>query len=267
MAEGKRGLFGRFRNTAEAAEAEVPEVQTTAAPAIDDTPDDGGGWLKRLRRGLTRSSSALTGSISSIFTKRKLDEETLEEFEDALIRADLGVETAALITDILRRDRFGRELGDDEVKGILAAELEKTLTPVAAPLELGSSDGPIVVLMVGVNGAGKTTTIGKLAAKFIADGKSVMIAAGDTFRAAAIDQLKIWGDRTGAQVIARGVGADAAGLAFDALAEARRAGADILLIDTAGRLQNKSELMAELEKIIRVLRKQDPAAPHHHPTE
>ncbi len=301
MAEGRKGFFGRFgRGKADEAEhAPEPEAEAVEADASDteadredavsfeqaedmgfepaigtpdpaptapeeETPPAGKpGWLKRLRSGLGRSSNALTGSISSIFTKRRLDEETLEEFEDALIRADLGIDTAASITDLLRRERIGRELGDDEVKAVLAAELEKALAPVAKPLELDASLKPNVVLVVGVNGTGKTTTIGKLAAKLAADGKKVMLAAGDTFRAAAIDQLKIWGDRIGAPVEARDVGADAAGLAFDAMARAKADGADVLLIDTAGRLQNKAELMAELEKIIRVIRKQDPDAPHH----
>jgi fused signal recognition particle receptor len=268
MAENRRGLFGRLRGSApeEAVQKPVRSEETRAAPTVSPESPDAearGGWLSRLRQGLSRSSGALTGSIASIFTKRKLDEATLEEFEEALIRADLGVETAADITDALRRDRYGRELGDAEVKGILAAELEKVLAPLARPLGFRVGAKPEVILMVGVNGTGKTTTIGKLAAKFAADGRKVMLAAGDTFRAAAIDQLKIWGERTGAPVIAREVGADAAGLAFDALMEAKRIGIDVLLIDTAGRLQNRSELMAELEKIIRVIRKQDPAAPHH----
>ena len=267
MAENRHRLFGRFRDK-EVSEAATDadrlgssDLRTPAAtPEIDSQSV---GWLKRLQQGLTRSSSALTGSISLIITKRKLDDETLEEFEEALIRADLGVETAANITDILRRDRFGRELSDDEVKGILAAELEKVLSPIALPLGLDEGGGPQVILMIGVNGTGKTTTIGKLAAKFAADGKKVMLAAGDTFRAAAIDQLKIWGERTDSPVIARAVGADAAGLAFDAVAEAKKVGVDVLLIDTAGRLQNRTVLMAELEKIIRVIKKQDPNAPHH----
>jgi fused signal recognition particle receptor len=268
MAENRRGLFGRLRGSAreEAADGLMRSEETRTAPgtvAGSAETDAKSGWLKRLRRGLTRSSGALTGSFASIFTKRRLDEATLEEFEEALIRADLGVETAAAITDALRRDRYGRELGEDEVKGILAAELEALLAPIAKPLAFSAAVGPEVILMVGVNGTGKTTTIGKLAAKFSAEGKKVMLAAGDTFRAAAIDQLKIWGERTGAPVVAREVGSDAAGLAFDAMAEAKRTGADVLMIDTAGRLQNRSELMAELEKIIRVIRKQDPAAPHH----
>jgi fused signal recognition particle receptor len=262
MAEPRRSLFGRFRNR----DSEEPEGTTELAsppePA-EPAPEAKGGWVQRLRQGLSRSSGALTGSISSIFTKRKLDEATLEEFEEALIRADLGVDTAAHVTDTLRRERVGRELDEDEVKALLAAEVEKVLAPVAEPLALDADIHPTVILMVGVNGTGKTTTIGKLAAKLVADGKKVMLAAGDTFRAAAIDQLKIWGERTGAPVVAREVGADAAGLAYDALAEAKRTGVDVLLIDTAGRLQNRTELMAELEKIVRVLKKQDPEAPHH----
>ncbi len=263
MTEPRRGLFGRtFRNRTIEPANEADEAVDELEPAEPQEAAKPRGWVQRLRQGLTRSSSALTGSISSIFTKKKLDEATLEEFEEALIRADLGIDTAARITDALRRERVGRELEGDDVRALLASEVEKVLIPVAEPLVLADLR-PNVILMVGVNGTGKTTTIGKLSAKFAEDGKKVMIAAGDTFRAAAIDQLKIWGERTGAPVIAREVGADAAGLAFDAFNEARRAGSDVLLIDTAGRLQNRTELMAELEKIVRVIKKQDPAAPHH----
>lgn len=230
-----------------------------AAPETEPTR----GWFRRLTRGLGRSSSALSGSISSIFTKRKLDAETLEEFEEALIRADLGVDVAASITRALGRERYGKELSDQAVKEILAAEVEKALLPVAKPLVLSGVGKPDVILVVGVNGTGKTTTIGKLAAKLARDGKKVMLAAGDTFRAAAIDQLKIWATRTGSSIVAREAGADAAGLAFDALRQAKETGVDVLIIDTAGRLQNRAELMAELEKIIRVLKKLNPAAPHH----
>ena len=217
---------------------------------------------QRLRKGLARSSEALSERITAVFTKRRLDAATLEEFEDALIQADLGLDAAQAVTEALARGRFGRELGEDEVKAILAAEVERVLKPVALPLVLDPSRKPNVILVVGVNGTGKTTTIGKLAAKFAAEGRSVVLAAGDTFRAAAIDQLKIWGQRAGARVVAGAQGADAAGLVFDALAQAQAAGADILLIDTAGRLQNRTELMAELEKVIRVIRKKDPTAPH-----
>ncbi len=219
-------------------------------------------WFQRLREGLARSSRELTGSIAGIFTRRKLDEATLEELEDVLIRADLGMETAIRITDTLSSSRYGRDVSDEEVRQVMAQEIEKVLRPVALPLELDLSHKPHVILVVGVNGTGKTTTIGKLAAKLTASGLSVTLAAGDTFRAAAIEQLKIWGERTGSPVVSSKLGADAAGLAWDAFQQAREAGSDVLIIDTAGRLQNKAELMSELEKIVRVLGKHDPEAPH-----
>ena len=220
-------------------------------------------WFERLKQGLSRSSGALGEGISAIFTKRKLDDDTLQDLEDILIQADLGVETAMTITDRLSEGRYNKEVTDREVQEILAEEVDKVLEPVAKPLEISRpASGPHVILMIGVNGAGKTTTIGKLAQKFGAEGKKVMMAAGDTFRAAAIDQLKVWGERTGAPVVAREVGSDAAGLAYDAMAEAKQKDMDVLLIDTAGRLQNRTELMAELEKIVRVIKKHDPAAPH-----
>ena len=178
------------------------------------------------------------------------------------MQADLGLDTAMKITGTLKRERFDKEISDAEVRGVLAAEVEKVLAPVARPLEIPVSEQLHVVLVVGVNGTGKTTTIGKLSAKLTREGRKVMLAAGDTFRAAAIEQLKIWGARVGAHVVAREQGADAAGLAFDAMTEAKAAGSEILIIDTAGRLQNKAELMAELEKVVRVIRKQDPTAPH-----
>jgi len=219
-------------------------------------------WLQRLRQGLSRSSRELTSSISGVFTRRKLDEDTLQDLEDVLIRADLGVETALRVTDALASGRYGRDVSDTEVRAVMATEMEKVLAPVALPLELDLSHKPHVILVVGVNGTGKTTTIGKLAAKLSEGGLSVMLAAGDTFRAAAIEQLRIWGERTGAPVVSSKLGADAAGLAYDAFEQAKEAGADVLIIDTAGRLQNRTELMAELEKIVRVLGKLDPEAPH-----
>ncbi len=219
-------------------------------------------WWQRLRAGLARTSSALSAGVSAIFTRRKLDAETLQDLEDLLIQADLGVATANRIADALKAGRFDKDISPEEVKAVLAAEVEKVLAPVAQPLDLATGPSPHVVLVVGVNGTGKTTTIGKLASILAAEGKSVVLAAGDTFRAAAIEQLKIWGERTGAHVVAREAGADAAGLAFDALEAAKARGADVLIIDTAGRLQNKAELMAELEKVIRVIRKVDPSAPH-----
>ena len=233
--------------------AEVVEV---AAPAPRVS------WFQRLRQGLSRSSKELSGNIAGIFTKRKLDEDTLQDLEDVLIRADLGVETALRVTDALAASRYGKDVSDHEVRSIMAVEVEKVLKPVAMPLELDLSHKPHVILVVGVNGTGKTTTIGKLAAKLTEGGLSVMLAAGDTFRAAAIEQLKIWGERTKSPVIASKLGADAAGLAYDAFEKAKEAGSDVLIIDTAGRLQNKTELMAELEKIVRVLGKLDPEAPH-----
>jgi fused signal recognition particle receptor len=219
------------------------------------------GWWQRLSAGLTRTSSSISGAISDLVSKRKLDREMVQDLEDVLIRADLGTATAGRIAAVVGEGRYDKAIMPDEVKGILAAEVEKVLTPVAAPLAIAGAQ-PFVILVVGVNGSGKTTTIGKLAAKFRQEGRRVMLAAGDTFRAAAIDQLKVWGTRAGATVIAREPGADSAGLAYDALAAAREQGSDVLLIDTAGRLQNKAALMGELEKIVRVLKKLDPAAPH-----
>jgi len=227
---------------------------------IEATPKR--GWLARLRDGLSRSSSKLATGISGIFTKRKLDAAALQELEELLIAGDLGPATAARLTADLAKTRFDQEVTPEEVRGALAQAIAEILKPVARPLTLDPARKPQVVLVVGVNGTGKTTTIGKLAHRLREDGKRVMIAAGDTFRAAAIEQLKIWGARTGAEVIARESGGDAAGLAYDALAQAKAAGADVLLIDTAGRLHNKADLMAELQKIIRVLRKLDPTAPH-----
>jgi fused signal recognition particle receptor len=219
-------------------------------------------WLQRLASGLKRSSDQLTGSIAAVFTKRKLDQAMLDDLEDILIQADFGVDMATTVTDALRRDRFDRDITGDEVREVLAAEIIKVLEPVAQPLAIDAGRKPYVILMVGVNGTGKTTTIGKLASLFAAQGKRVMLAAGDTFRAAAIEQLQVWGDRTGAPVIKKPAGSDASGLAYEAVERAMAEGTDILLIDTAGRLQNRDELMSELEKIIRVIKKVDPTAPH-----
>ncbi|MDW9637976.1 signal recognition particle-docking protein FtsY [Sinorhizobium meliloti] len=219
-------------------------------------------WYQRLRLGLARTSSQLTGQIASLFTKRKLDEATLQDLEDLLIQADLGVETAMRITDTLASERYGKDVSGEDVSRIMAGEITKVLAPVARPLELDLSHKPHVILVVGVNGTGKTTTIGKLAAKLSGAGLKVMLAAGDTFRAAAIEQLKIWAERTKSEIVSSKLGADAAGLAYEAFQRAREQKADVLIIDTAGRLQNKAELMAELEKIVRVLGKLDPDAPH-----
>ncbi|WP_018183001.1 signal recognition particle-docking protein FtsY [Kaistia granuli] len=233
-----------------------------AAPAPAPEPAPKQNWFQRLKAGLSRSSNAISDGIVSVFTKRKLDADTLEEFEDVLIQADLGLTTSSAIIEALKKGRFGKEIDGNEVKAILAEEVSKVLTPVAKPLVIDPARKPHVILVVGVNGTGKTTTIGKLSAKLRSEGRSVMLAAGDTFRAAAVEQLKIWAQRTGSSIVARAIGADAAGLAFDALKDAQAAGTDVLMIDTAGRLQNRTELMAELEKVIRVIKKQDPTAPH-----
>ncbi|MBT3070227.1 signal recognition particle-docking protein FtsY [Rhodomicrobium sp. Az07] len=236
------------------------QTMPAAAPEPEEKPRV--GWFQRLKQGLTKTSSKLTEGITGVFTKRKLDDDTLEELEDLLIQADLGLDVSARVVAALKKARYNSDISPEEVRAILAAEVEKVLGPVAQPLEIDMSKKPYVILMVGVNGTGKTTTIGKYAKQYTEQGLKVMLAAGDTFRAAAIEQLKVWGERTGAPVVSGAQGADAAGLAFDALTRAKKDGADLLIIDTAGRLQNKTGLMAELEKIIRVIRKVDPEAPH-----
>jgi fused signal recognition particle receptor len=218
-------------------------------------------FWKRLTSGLARSASKLGEGIANI-GRRKLDAATLENLEDLLIESDLGMETASRIVEALGRTRHDAELSGDEIKTLLAAEVEKVLAPVAKPLTIDPAHKPFVILVAGVNGSGKTTTIGKLAAIFTAEGKKVVLAAADTFRAAAIDQLQKWGERTGAAVVVREQGADPAGVAFEGIERARSDNADVLLIDTAGRLQNKAALMDELEKILRVIRKLDASAPH-----
>jgi fused signal recognition particle receptor len=240
------------------AEAQRPPERPAEAGAESLRP----GWLGRLRAGLSRSSNRLKDNIAAILTRRKLDAEALEELEDALITADLGVEAAAQLVADLGRTRFGKEVTDGEVRGALAGSIAAILEPVARPLELDGAHRPHVILVCGVNGTGKTTTIGKLAHQFREGGEKVVLAAGDTFRAAAIEQLEIWGERAGCTVVKRPPGADAAGLAFDALQQAQAASADVLLIDTAGRLHNKAALMDELAKVVRVLKKLDAAAPH-----
>ncbi|MEA2790520.1 MAG: fused signal recognition particle receptor [Acetobacteraceae bacterium] len=221
-----------------------------------------GGFFSRLKEGLSRSTQKLSGGITAVFQKRRLDDEALEELEELLIAADLGTEVARKVIAAFRRTRFGKEVTDEEIKQALAEEIASILEPVAKPLVLDPAHRPHVVLVVGVNGTGKTTTIGKLAQTFKEQGKRAVMAAGDTFRAAAVEQLQIWGERTGTPVVSGGRDADSAGLAFDALTKAKADGADVLLIDTAGRLHNKAALMDELAKIIRVLRKQDATAPH-----
>ena len=247
----KAGLLRRLL-----ARGEADPAPDAAAPAEKKS------WLKRLAAGLSRSSSAIGRGVSDIFAKRKLDASALDELEDVLIEADLGVGAAARVREAVGRGRYDRTISPEEVKAALADEVERILAPVARPLVLDRAKKPFVILVVGVNGSGKTTTIGKLAAKYAAAGLKVTLAAGDTFRAAAIEQLKIWASRAGADFVAREQGADAAGLAFEALSRARAAGTDVLLIDTAGRLHNRVELMSELEKIVRALKKVDAQAPH-----
>lgn len=242
--------------------APAPEVAPPAPEAGNPEPASAKGWLARLRDGLSRSASALSGGVTGIFTKAKLDATTLEELEDLLIQSDLGVEAALEISEALGRERLNKEISPPEVRRFLAARIADILRPVAAALPVDPARKPFVVLVTGVNGVGKTTTIGKLAYRLRSEGRKVMLAAGDTFRAAAIEQLQIWGERAGAPVIAGKQGADAAGLVYDALAQAQAAQMDVLLIDTAGRLQNKTGLMEELKKINRVLGRLDPTAPH-----
>ncbi|MEM1306325.1 MAG: signal recognition particle-docking protein FtsY [Pseudomonadota bacterium] len=244
-----------------------PEVTDAAAAPSDATPEVDAApaktsWYQRLTGGLSKTSGQLSSGITSLFSKKKLDAATLDDLEDILIQADLGVETASRISDAIASGRYDKGITPDEVRRVLADEVARVLEPVAVPLTIDDAQTPHVILVVGVNGAGKTTTIGKLASRFKAEGRAVHIAAGDTFRAAAIEQLAVWGARVGAPVTQRDIGADPAGLAFDALTAAREANADVLLIDTAGRLQNKQALMDELDKIVRVIRKIDPAAPH-----
>lgn len=271
--EPKRGLFGRLfgggekkaqpaEPAAPSAEQEADGAPVTPQPTDHAEPAPKVGWFQRLKAGLSKTSSRLSDGITGLVSKRKLDRDTLDDLEDLLIGADLGVETSARIISTISKERYDKAVTSEEIREILAAEVSRVLEPVAKPLEILPEKKPHVVLVLGVNGAGKTTTIGKLAARLSREGKRVMLGAGDTFRAAAIDQLKVWGERTGAPVVARPVGSDASGLAFDALTEAASGAYDVLLLDTAGRLQNKETLMAELEKIIRVLKKVDPTAPH-----
>jgi fused signal recognition particle receptor len=220
------------------------------------------GWFARLRAGLSKSSTALNDGINQIFLRRRLDAAALDELEELLIASDMGVGVAGEVVEALRRTRFNQEVSPEEIRGALAAEVVRLVEPVMKPLRLDPAKKPFVILVVGVNGSGKTTTIGKLARQYRDAGHRVVLAAGDTFRAAAVEQLQIWGERVGAPVVVRGQGADAAGLAYDALVEARAMNADALLIDTAGRLHNKADLMAELQKMVRSLKKLDLGAPH-----
>lgn len=243
--------------------AHTPESDRIEREELADRSQDG-GWLTRLTSGLTKSSNKLTQGLSDILTKKKLDQEMLDNLEEILITADLGPKTSAKIVEEFSKDRFGKDISEDEIRLALAQSMTDILAPIAKPLDTHKPvDGPFVILMCGVNGAGKTTTIGKMAYDFVIhQKKSVMLAACDTFRAAAIEQLKIWSERVHCPLVAKDIGADAAAVAFEAYEKAKAEGRDILMIDTAGRLQNKQNLMAELEKIIRVLKKQDENLPN-----
>jgi fused signal recognition particle receptor len=220
------------------------------------------GWLIRLRDGLSRSTGKFGDSITGLFTKAKLDAATLDALEDALISADFGVKTATSVCDTLRRERFDKDISEADVRAALAERIEAVLAPLAKPLDVDRGHRPHVVVVVGVNGVGKTTTIAKLSNWFLGRGRTILLVAGDTFRAAAVEQLQVWGMRLEVPVMATKVGGDAAGLAFGALERAKAEGIDVVIIDTAGRLQNKKDLMGELSKIKRVLGKFDPTAPH-----
>jgi fused signal recognition particle receptor len=219
-------------------------------------------FFERLKEGLSRSTAGLSDNIAGIFTETKLDAQSIAQLEEALIKADMGTALAARLANAVGAGRFGSEVSEYDVREILRGEIAKVLKPIEQPFSVDGAKRPFVILVAGVNGGGKTTTIGKIAKKLTKNGARVVLAAGDTFRAAAIEQLGIWGQRAGAAVISRPPGSDAAGLAFEALETARTQGADVLIVDTAGRLQNKAGLMAELEKIVRVLRKLDATAPH-----
>jgi fused signal recognition particle receptor len=242
-------------------EAPIEAPQPEPVPEVAETGERR-SWFSRLRAGMSHSSARLTQGINTIFTHRRLDDEALLELEELLISSDMGVGVAGEVADTLRRTRFNQEVSPEEVRTALAEQVIRLVEPVMKPLRLDFTRKPFVILVVGVNGSGKTTTIAKLAKQYRDDGHQVVLAAGDTFRAAAVEQLQIWGERTGCPVVVRPEGSDAAGLAYDALVQARDQGADILLLDTAGRLQNKANLMAELQKMVRVLKKVDPVAPH-----
>src|SRR5262249_35313788 len=233
-----------------------------ALPAETSETQERRGWLSRLKAGMARSSARLTEGINTIFNRRRLDDAALLELEELLIASDMGVGLAAEVTEELRRTRFNQEISPEEVRGALAEEVIRLVEPVMKPLRLDPSRKPFVILVVGANGSGKTTTIAKLAKQYRDAGLEVVLAAGDTFRAAGVEQLQIWGERTGCRVVARPTGSDAAGLAYGAFRQARPGGSARLMIDTAGRLHNKVNLMGELQKIVRVLKKVDPQAPH-----
>jgi fused signal recognition particle receptor len=262
----ERGLWsgGLWRRAVPAGHPEQSEPLEPFEPAAVEATEaqERRGWFARLKAGMARSSERLNAGINTIFNRRRLDDAALLELEELLIASDMGIGIAAEVTEELRRTRFNQEISPEEVRGALAEEVIRLVEPVMKPLRLDLGHKPFVILVVGVNGSGKTTTIAKLAKQYRDAGHDVVLAAGDTFRAAGVEQLQIWGERTGCRVVAKPAGSDAAGLAYEAFEQARAEGSDILLIDTAGRLHNKANLMSELQKIVRVLKKVDPQAPH-----
>ena len=266
MADQKPGLFKRLfggevpAGIAADSVPENPGPPEMAPPSAAPAPKQ--SWLQRLASGLKRSSDQLTGGITAVFTKKRLDQAMLDELEDILIQADFGLDMATTVTEALRRDRFDRDIAPDEVRAVLAAEVEKVLAPVAQSLVIDPGKKPFVILMVGVNGSGKTTTIGKLANRFKNEQRSVLLCAADTFRAAAIEQLEVWGQRTGIEVVRQGSGADPSSVVFNAVQKAKANKVDYVLVDTAGRLQTKENLMLELQKMSRTASKVIPGAPH-----
>lgn len=269
---------------APAGDVNAPTVASTAEPSTSLAPEDpiglekaatqideqradeagrrGGGLLKRLSDGLKRTSGRLAQGLASTFTSRRIDRDALEELEDLLIMSDMGASVASRITESISRTRMDKEVGEDEIRSVIAEEIAQILKPREEVIDFSDGPSPRVVLFVGVNGSGKTTTIGKIASKLSAQGANILLAAGDTFRAAAVEQLKVWSERANASFLSRPDGADASGLAYDAVETAKSSGHDLVMIDTAGRLQNKAELMDELAKVVRAIRKVDPSAPH-----
>ena len=261
-AEGGMWTGALWRRGAPQPGPEIADAPPPTAASEGAEAQERRGWLGRLRAGMARSSARLTEGINTIFNRRRLDDAALLELEELLIASDMGIGLAAEVTEELRRTRFNQEVSPEEVRAALAEEVIRLVEPVMKPLRLDPGKKPFVILVVGVNGSGKTTTIAKLAKQYRDAGHDVVLAAGDTFRAAGVEQLQIWGERTGCRVVARPAGSDAAALAFEAFEQARAERSDILLIDTAGRLHNKANLMGELQKIVRVLKKVDPQAPH-----
>ena len=249
----KKNFFGLFKK----------KQKVEKLPTVEKDPTEKKNWFQKLKTGLFKSSEKITEGVKKIFVNKKLDIETLNNLEELLIMADLGPATAEKLTAELANEKFDKNIKPDEVKAFLAKKIEESLEEVAIPLILDNSYKPVVVLIVGVNGTGKTTTIGKLAKQYSNEGKKIMIAACDTFRAAAVEQLQIWAERSNAEFIKGNEGCDAAGLAYEALEKAKEKKIDVLFIDTAGRVQNRTELMEELAKIIRVIRKLDSNSPHH----